>query len=125
MIGSTRNVRVFAYAGPADLRKGYNGLYGLVRKTMERDPLSGDLYLFTNRRRSSCKVLMFDGTGLCLFCKRLEKPGKFAPLWRESGGEIELTQSELALYLEGCRQVGYQRLSPPSITAKPVQVVSR
>lgn len=125
MIGSTRNVRVFAYAGPADLRKGYNGLYGLVRNQMDRDPLSGDLYLFTNRKRSSCKVLMYDGTGLCLFCKRLEKPGKFAPLWRESGGDIELTQSELALYLEGCRQVGYQRLSPPTVAAQPVQVVSR
>ena len=113
MIGSTRNVRVFAYAGPADLRKGYNGLYGLVRNRMDRDPLSGDLYLFTNRKRSSCKVLTFDGTGLCLFCKRLERPGKFAALWREGGGDVELTQSELALYLEGCRQVGYQPLSPP------------
>jgi len=125
MIGSTRNVRVFAYAGPADLRKGYNGLYGLVRNQMARDPLSGDLYLFTNRRRSSCKVLMFDGTGLCLFCKRLERPGRFAPLWRGDEGEIELTQSELALYLEGCHQVGYQRLSPPSVEAQPVQVDSR
>lgn len=115
MIGSTRNVRVWAHAAPTDLRKGYNGLYGLVREKMELDPLSGDMFLFVNRRRTSCKVLMYDGTGLCLYCKRLEQ-GRFARLWREQvDGHIVLTQSELSLFLEGSQQVGYLELSPPEV----------
>ena len=51
MIGSTRKVRVWAYAAPADLRKGYDGLCALVRQSMALDPLSGDLFLFANRAR--------------------------------------------------------------------------
>ena len=67
MIGSTRNLRVWAYPAPADLRKGYDGLYGLVVSELERDPLSGDCFLFTNRVRTRAKVLIWDGTGLCLY----------------------------------------------------------
>ena len=81
MIGSTRNLRVLAYPAPADLRKGYNGLSGLVLQDLGRDPLSGDCYLFVNRKRKAAKVLMWDGTGLCIFQKRLEH-GRFAALWR-------------------------------------------
>jgi len=51
ILGTSRSVRVWAYPGPADLRKGYNGLYGLVKSGLGRDPLSGDLFLFVNRRR--------------------------------------------------------------------------
>lgn len=121
MIGSTRNVRVWAYTKAADLRKGYNGLYGLVRQQMNRDPLSGDLFLFVNRRRTSCKVLMYDGTGLCLYCKRLEQ-SKFPALWRDPvDGGVALTQSELALFLEGSRHVGYLELSPPEIRPRPIE----
>ena len=73
MIGSTRSVRVFAYSQPADMRKGFDGLYGLVREHLKRDPLSGDMYLFVSGNRRRAKVLMWDGTGLCLYAKRLEK----------------------------------------------------
>ena len=114
MIGTTRAVRVWAYPKPADLRKGYNGLYGLVTQGMERDPLSGDLFLFVNRKRRACKVLMYDGTGLCIFMKRLER-GRFAALWSEAGGPVRLTSSELALFIEGCQLVGREPLSPPHI----------
>lgn len=55
MIGSTRNLRVFAYAGPADLRKGFDGLYGIVVAELERDPLDGDCFLFVNPARSRQK----------------------------------------------------------------------
>jgi transposase len=72
MIGSTRNLRVLAYPAPADLRKGYNGLSGLVSQDLGTDPLSGDCYLFVNRKRDAAKVLMWDGTGLCIYQKRLE-----------------------------------------------------
>ena len=113
MIGSTRQVRVFAYCAPADLRKGYDGLSGLVRKAMKRNPISGDLYLFINKRRHLAKVLLWDGTGLCIYSKRLER-GRFADLWwRRSTGPIRLTTSELTLLLEGNELVGRRSLSPP------------
>ncbi len=118
MIGSTRNVRVFAWPRPADLRKGFDGLFGLVENGLGRDPLSGDCFLFVNRNRTSAKVLLFDGTGLCIYQKRLES-GRFACLWERQGESgVELTQSELALFLEGCRIVGRESLSPPSIMRK-------
>jgi transposase len=105
------SVRVFAYPGFTDLRKGYNGLYGLVERELGRDVLGGDLYLFVNRRRNGCKILVWDGTGLCIFSKRLER-GRFAPLGRDGNGAVQLTTSELALYIEGCALVGRQALSP-------------
>lgn len=113
MIGSTRKVRVFAYAAPADLRNGYDGLSMLVRRDLDRNPLSGEMYLFTNRRRNRAKVLLFDGTGLCVYCKRLDK-GNFARLWRDPDeyGCLELTTTELTLFLEGSELVGRISVSP-------------
>ncbi len=113
MIGSTRQVRVFAYCAPADLRKGYDGLSGLVHKAMKRNPISGDLYLFINRRRHLAKVLLWDGTGLCIYSKRLER-GQFADLWwRRRTKPIAMTTSELTLLLEGNELIGRMALSPP------------
>jgi transposase len=117
ILGTSRAVRVFAYPAPVDLRKGYDGLYGLVKQGLNRDPLSGDLFLFSNRRRRGCKVLVWDGTGLCIFQKRLER-GCFASLFRDDGKPVQLTSSELALYIEGCELVGRRVLSPGVI--KPI-----
>ncbi len=116
MIGSTRAVRVFAFAAPVDMRKSYEGLGALVREELGRDLLRGDLFLFVGRRRTRAKVLMFDGTGLCVFMKRLEK-GRFAAPWERAKGarEIELTTSELALLLEGAELIGHRPLSPSVI----------
>ncbi len=119
MFASGRSVRVFAFPQPADLRKGYDGLYGLVANTLHRDVLSGDLFLFVNRRRDACKVLVWDGTGLCIFQKRLER-GRFAALWRDDGAAVRLTASELSLYIEGCTLVGKQTLSPDEIVPRPL-----
>ncbi len=118
MIWNGRAVRVFAHAAPTDLRKGYDGLSALVRESLGRDPTSGDLYLFVSRNRIRAKVLLWDGTGLCVFAKRLER-GRFAALWeRCSSLQLELTSAELGLFLEGCTLVGQQRLSPPEIDSK-------
>jgi transposase len=112
---------VFAYPRPADLRKGYDGLYGLVQTGLGRDPLSGELFLFVNRRRTACKVLLWDGTGLCIFQKRLER-GRFASLFRDDGAAVRLTASELALFIEGCDLVGRRALSP--VALGPSKLVS-
>jgi transposase len=114
ILGTSRAVRVFAYPEAIDLRKGYDGLFGLVKQGLGRDPLSGELYLFVNKRRSGCKVLVWDGTGLCIFQKRLER-GRFAAPWKKEGSVVRMTQTELALYIEGCELVGRRALSPAAI----------
>jgi transposase len=119
IIVTTRAVRVFAFPSPVDLRKGYNGLFGLVQTGLARDPLSGELFLFVNQSRKLCKVLLWDGTGLCIFAKKLEK-GCFAKLWRDDGQVVRLTASELALYIEGCTLVGKHALSPIAFERKPL-----
>jgi transposase len=113
-LGSNRRVRVFACTEAVDLRKGYDGLYGLVASQLGSDPLSGDLFLFLGRTRKLCKVLMWDGTGLCIFQKRLER-GRFANLHAtqsEGQAALTLTASELSLFIEGCDLVGRRPLSP-------------
>jgi transposase len=125
MIGLGHHVRVFAYAAPADLRKSFDGLTGLVREVLERDPLSGEVFVFVNRRLNRAKVLNWDGTGMWVHAKRLEKGG-FAKLWRAGGDrELELSMSELQLLLEGSRLVGRMKLSPPPITEEDLAVGRR
>lgn len=111
MIGSTRSLRVWALPTPTDMRKGFNGLSALVTQQLFADPLSGDCYLFCNRTRTTAKVLMWDGTGLCIYHKRLER-GRFAALWPSTDARVALTPSELSLYLEGCTLVRRVELSP-------------
>ena len=68
--------RVYLAVGATDLRKGFDGLYGLVRSRLEEDPMSGQLFVFCNAGRTRVKALYFDGSGLWLCAKRLEK-GRF------------------------------------------------
>lgn len=118
ILGSSRSLRVFAYTRPTDMRKGFDGLYGLVRSELGRDPVSGDLFLFVARNRKRAKVLVWDGTGLCLYAKRLEK-GRFARLWAgEDTSTLELTMSELALFMEGSKLVGKVPISPEKMCLK-------
>ena len=67
MIGQTRAMRVWAWPAPVDLRKGFNGLAGLVYGHPELELMSGDYFLFVNKRRSTAKILLWDGTGLCIY----------------------------------------------------------
>jgi transposase len=111
-----RRVSVYAYGVPTDLRKGFDGLSALVTQRLQRDPLNGDVFLFVSRNRVRAKVLHFDGTGLCVYAKRLER-GRFAALWREAPADpITLTVSELDLFLDGSTLVGRVALTPPALT---------
>lgn len=124
MIALLPGRRVFAYAGPVDMRKGYDSLAALVVQDLERDVLSGELFLFVARNRVRAKILVFDGSGLCLLAKRLEK-GRFACLWRgRQGGALQLSRAELALFLEGSQVVGRQRLVPDELTRKELAIRS-
>lgn len=111
-----RRVTVYAYARPVDMRKGFDGLSALVTQGLHRDPLNGDVYIFVSRDRVRAKVLHWDGTGLCVYAKRLER-GRFAPVWRDDGdAPIALTVSELDLFLDGSTLVGRVALTPPPLT---------
>jgi transposase len=111
-----RRVSVYAYAQPVDMRKGFDGLSALVTAGLARDPLSGEAFIFVSRDRVRAKVLHWDGTGLCVYAKRLER-GRFASLWRDEGDTpITLTVSELDLFLDGSTQVGRVALTPPALT---------
>ena len=111
MIALSPQTQIWVYPAPCDLREGYNGLYALATEPWGAT-LAGDICLFVSRRRTSCKILMHDGSGLAIFIKRLDG-SRFARLWRrDEDGNVPLTPSELALFLEGSIEVGYRRLSP-------------
>ena len=112
IFGSVHHGRVFVYREPVDMRKAYDTLAALVEGPMKKSLLSGDIFVFIGRTRKRAKALYFDGTGLCLLCKRLET-GHFAALWKRPGeGPLALTMSELALLLEGSEFALRVRLSP-------------
>jgi transposase len=101
MFGLTTATRIFVAPGATDMRKGFDGLFGLVRDALGEDPLSGHLFLFANRDRTRVKVLVFDGSGLWVCSKRLEK-GRFAwPAAAEGQTRIVMRAEELTMLLSG------------------------
>jgi transposase len=101
MFGIGPATRIYLAAGATDMRKGFEGLYGMVRDRLACDPLSGHVFLFSNAQRNRLKLLFWDGSGLWVCAKRLER-GRFR--WPEAAGEeskIILTHEELMLLLGG------------------------
>jgi transposase len=95
-------LKIFLYAGAADLRRGYDGLAALVQNAMDENPLSGHLYLFINRRRNRIKLLYWAGDGYAIWMKRLERGSFELPRADESDSKrVKITASQLALILEG------------------------
>lgn len=122
MIGSTRRVSVYVYTAPTDMRKNYDSLAALVSEGLGKDLCSGDLFVFVGKTRKRAKVLYWDGTGLCLFAKRLEK-GRFRAPWEwTSKDRIIWTTTELALFLEGSEMVGRVSLSPEPLLPAPLRI---
>jgi transposase len=99
MIGLACAGRIFLRRQPTDMRKSFDGLSGIVRGELGRDPLAGDLFVFVNRRRDFVKALYWDRDGLALWAKRLAR-GRFAP---RPEGPPEIGREELSLLLEGVR----------------------
>src|SRR5687767_10117436 len=99
MIALPAGVQVWLAAGATDLRKGFDGLAALVQQRLAEDPFSGQLFVFRGRRGDRLKILWWDGDGLCLFAKRLER-GRF--IWpRAEQGVAVLTPAQLSMLLEG------------------------
>ena len=95
-------VQVFVALTPVDMRYGFERLSGLVRERVGYEPRSGALYVFLGKRRESAKILFFDGTGLCLFYKRLDR-GTFAlPMAPTDGAtHVEVDDATLEALLDG------------------------
>ena len=116
---------IYACCQPTDMRKGFEGLSALIREELGRDPLSGSLFLFTNRRRTHAKIVWFDGSGLCVLAKRLER-GRFPALWQLTERKtVPLKRSELELFLEGSELVGRFQVSPPVLSDADLAVAPR
>jgi transposase len=99
VIGVPGNIRVYLACGVTDMRKGFDGLAARVERMLQLDPHSGALFVFRGRRGDLLKVLWWDGQGLCLFAKRLER-GRF--LWPQAkDGSVVLTPAQLSMLLEG------------------------
>ena len=93
--------RIYLAAGATDLRKSFEGLYGLVRDHLLCDPLSGPLFLFTNAQRNRLKLLFYDGSGLWGCAKRLDRGCFCWPDQERASEQVVLTGEELALLLGG------------------------
>lgn len=99
MIGLAAGTRIWIVAGVTDMRRGFVGLSGMVQTALNENAFSGQVYIFRGRRGDLIKVLWFDGDGLCLFAKRLER-GKF--IWPQAtNGTVSLTPAQLSMLLEG------------------------
>ncbi len=101
MFGLGPATRIYLAAGATDMRKSFEGLYGLVRDRLQCEPLSGHLFLFCNAQRNRLKVLFWDGSGLWVCAKRLEK-GRFRwPAATAGQVKVVLTQAELVMLIGG------------------------
>lgn len=110
MLTLPSSLRVYAAVEPVDLRKGFDALAILVRSRLAKDPLSGSLFVFFNRRFDRAKVLVWTPSGWCLVYKRLEK-GRFHLPRAIAAGAIEVTidASELIALLDGIDLRGVRR----------------
>jgi len=100
MIPVTGSARLFLFRGPADMRKGFDGLSGMVEEHFSENLFTGALFIFLNRRLDRVKILYWDRDGLALWHKRLER-GKFQMPADKEGASVELTTAELSMLLDG------------------------
>ncbi len=110
MLSLPPSVRLFIARGVTDMRKSFDTLAALVMDVIDKDPQSGHLFLFVNRRRDRLKVLWWDRSGYYLLAKRLEH-GQFRVFDRAEGksGAFEMSASELSLILDGIDSRGSKR----------------
>jgi transposase len=101
LFGISGNSRLFLYCQPSDMRKGFDGLSGLVINKLGQNPLSGDIFIFINRNRTLVKILVWDQTGYAIWHKRLEQGTFEMPRVEKTQGSIEITRQKLMLILEG------------------------
>ena len=100
MIAINRRTKIFVCKNPTDMRGSYDSLFNKAKNILNKDPFSGHIFVFISKRRNACKCLYYDGTGIVLIGKRMEKHlfCKINPAYK---GDVILTQAEFNLFFEG------------------------
>lgn len=115
MIGLPTGTRIWLVAGVTDMRRGFDGLATVVQERIGGEPFGGHVFVFRGKRGDLVKLLWWDGDGVCLFAKRLEK-GRF--IWPQAdGGTVHLTAAQLSMLLEGIDWRRPQRTWQPEMAA--------
>ncbi len=99
MLGFSNNLRYFLCSTTIDMRNGFDGLSGIIRNNLKKDPISGDVFIFINKTRTHIKLLYWDGDGFALFYKRLER-GRYS-FTAHNEPSKQLKREELMMLLEG------------------------
>lgn len=100
MIALNRRTRIFVCKEPTDMRSSYDSLLERAKVVLKKDPLSGHLFVFLSSSRASMKAIYYDGTGVVIISKRLER-GLFSKINPMYGRQVVLTQAEFSLFFEG------------------------
>ncbi len=116
MLSLAAGTRIFVAAGPTDMRKGFDGLQGVISGVLQQDPLCGHLFLFVNRRRDKLKILYWDGDGLAIWYKRLEQGTFQLPEIKDDQPSVEMRSDELTMLLRGIDLATVQRRKRFSLT---------
>lgn len=103
MFGLSEHHHYYLYRGVTDMRKGFNGLSGIVRNSMSSDPMDGSVYLFINRRRDKLKILVWTQGGYVLYYKRLEQGTFELPKNEQQGEQLQMSWETLVLMVRGIR----------------------
>lgn len=101
MLHLSASCRYFLYRQQTDMRKGFDSLCGLVQNELAKNPLSGDVFIFLNHRRTHIKLLLWEGDGFSIYYKRLEKGTFEIPLANTDNTELKISVKELILMLQG------------------------
>jgi len=101
MLSLNSTTRIYLAKEPTDMRKGFDGLQGIVNGVLQQDPLCGHLFLFINRRRDKLKILYWDGDGLAIWYKRLEQGTFQIPHIQAEQTTLEISSEELMMLLRG------------------------
>jgi len=109
MLSLTGSVRIFVHTAATDMRKQYDGLHAIVTHALGQDVMTGDYFVFFNRRQHRCKILYWDRDGLVVWAKRLER-GRFQiPQGRNGATSVEIDGTTLAMILGGVDLQSVQR----------------
>ena len=109
MFGWGPATKIYLAAGATDMRKGFDGLYALVRDRLELEPLSGHVFLFSNAQRNRMKLIYWDGSGLWVCAKRLERGCFRWPTAKAGQTKVMLSHEDMALLVGGIDLAGSRR----------------
>ena len=110
MLSVPGSIKIFIATGPVDFRKSHDGLAALVEQSLHEKPLSGHLFVFTNKRADRIKMLYWDGDGYALWYKRIETGRVKLPKPPENATRMEVSAVDLAMILSGIDLTGIRRL---------------